>query len=88
MKHYSFYRLFLSTLLLAIFGTLDISAQQRPSGPPVPKIMQLKDLGQRGDETEHGKMATRVSWAEDHQGGGKYGGLRAYGNGMESYYVK
>ena len=52
MKHYSFNQLFLSVLLLAIFGTLDISAQQRPSGLPVPKIMQLKDLGQRRDETD------------------------------------
>ena len=60
MKHYSFYRLFLSVLLLAIFGTLDISAQQRPSGPPVPKIMQLKDLGQRGDETD--TYLNKVFW--------------------------
>ena len=60
MKHYSFNQLFLSVLLLAIFGTLDISAQQRPSGPPVPKIMQLKDLGQRGDETD--TYLNKVFW--------------------------
>ena len=26
--------------------------------------------------------------AEDHQGGGQYGALHAYGNGMGSFYVK
>ena len=53
-------------------------------GQPVRRVI----FGYSIVQTENGKMATRVSWAEDHQGGGKYGGLRAYGNGMESYYVK
>jgi len=38
-------------------------------------------------QTENGKMATRVSWAEDYQGG-SYGVLHSYGNGRESFYVK
>lgn len=39
-------------------------------------------------KTEYGKMANRVSWAEDYQGG-SYGKLHAYGVGAGgSFYVK
>ena len=58
--------------------------ERNAAGQPIRRVI----FGYSIVQTEHGKMATRVSWAEDHQGGGKYGGLRAYGNGMESYYVK
>ena len=37
---------------------------------------------------KQGKRAISYSWAQDHQGGGKYGALRHYGNGMESFLVK
>lgn len=36
---------------------------------------------------KQGKAAVRVSWAQDHQGGGRYGALRRYGNGG-SFLVK
>ena len=36
---------------------------------------------------KQGKAAVRVSWAQDHQGGGKYGALRRFGNGG-SFLVK
>lgn len=39
-------------------------------------------------QTKRGKQAVRVSWAEDHMGGGKYGALHAYGNGGAQFYVK
>ena len=54
------------------------------AGQPIRRVI----FGYSIVNTPNGKMATRVSWAEDHQGGGKYGGLRAYGNGTESFYVK
>ena len=39
--------------------------------------------------TKHGKRALSYSWAQDHQGGGKYGALRHYGVGAGgSFYVK
>ena len=44
--------------------------------------------GYRIVQTKHGKKAVNCSWAQDHQGGGKYGALRHYGVGMESFYVK
>ena len=39
-------------------------------------------------QTKRGKQAVRVSWAEDHMGGGKYGAIHAYGNGGAQFYVK
>lgn len=39
-------------------------------------------------QTKRGKQAVRVSWAEDHMGGGKYGSIHAYGNGGAQFYVK
>ena len=38
--------------------------------------------------TEMGKHASKRSWCQDYQGGGKYGGLRSFGVGTESFYVK
>ena len=38
-------------------------------------------------QDKQGKAAVSVSWAQDHQGGGKYGALRRYGNGG-SFLVK
>ena len=54
------------------------------AGQPVRRVI----FGYSIVNTPNGKMATRVSWAEDHQGGGQYGALHAYGNGMASFYVK
>ena len=39
-------------------------------------------------QTAKGKQATRVSWAEDYQGGGTYGAVHAYGVGGGQFYVK
>ena len=40
-------------------------------------------------KTEHGKRAISHSWAQDHQGGGKYGELRHFGVGVgDEFYVK
>lgn len=38
--------------------------------------------------TKHGKMAHGRSWCQDYQGGGKYGSLRNYGTGLDSFYIK
>ena len=38
--------------------------------------------------TELGKLATKRSWCQDYQGGGKYGGLRNFGVGLGTFYVK
>ncbi|MBP5392161.1 MAG: hypothetical protein J6Y40_08805 [Bacteroidales bacterium] len=58
--------------------------QKNAAGQPVRRVI----YGYSIVKTENGKMATRVSWAEDHQGGGKYGAVHGYGNGMETFYVK
>lgn len=39
-------------------------------------------------QTKRGKQATRVSWAEDYMGDGKYGAVRSYGVGGGQFYVK
>ena len=39
----------------------------------------------RSVQTKRGKQAVRVSWAEDHMGGGKYGSIHTYGNGGAHY---
>ncbi|MBR3302959.1 MAG: hypothetical protein IKI67_02090 [Bacteroidales bacterium] len=52
-------------------------------GVPIRRIV----YGYSISTTKHGKMATRVSWSEEYQGG-SYGALRAYGVGAESFYVK
>ena len=39
-------------------------------------------------QTKRGKQATRVSWAEDYLGGGKYGAVHSYGVGGGQFYVK
>jgi hypothetical protein len=39
-------------------------------------------------KTEVGKQASKRSWCQDYMGGGKYGGLRNFGVGTESFYVK
>lgn len=39
-------------------------------------------------KTEKGKQATRVSWAEEYMGGGKYGEVHSYGVGGGQFYVK
>ena len=44
--------------------------------------------GYRIVSTKHGKRAVSCSWAQDHQGGGKYGALRHFGVGTESFFVK
>ena len=53
-------------------------------GQPIRRVL----FGYSIVQTKDGKVATRVSWAEEHQGGGKYSGLHAYGNGTESFLVK
>lgn len=52
-------------------------------GVPIRRIISGYSIIQ----TKYGKMATNVSWSEEYEGG-KYGSLRAYGVGMESFYVK
>lgn len=37
---------------------------------------------------ENGKRAFARTWCQDYMGGGKYGSLRNYGVGMESFYLK
>lgn len=44
--------------------------------------------GYRIIQTKNGKQAVSCSWAQDYQGGGKYGSLRHYGVGTEAFYVK
>lgn len=58
--------------------------QKNALGQPVRRVVYGYSIA----NTKHGKMATRVSWAEDYQGGGKYGSLNAYGVGTEYFYVK
>lgn len=58
--------------------------QKNAAGQPIRRVI----YGYSVANTKHGKMATRVSWAEDYQGGGKYGSLHAYGVGTEYFYVK
>ncbi|MBR5018060.1 MAG: hypothetical protein IKX53_00300 [Bacteroidales bacterium] len=58
--------------------------ERNAAGQPIRRVI----FGYSIVNTSNGKMANRVSWAEEHQGGGKYGDLHAYGNGMESFYVK
>lgn len=57
--------------------------QKNPAGIPIRRVIYGYSVG----NTKHGKMATKVSWAEDYQGG-KYGSLHCYGVGTESFYVK
>ena len=38
--------------------------------------------------TKLGKQASSRSWCQDYMGGGKYGSLRNYGVGTDSFYVK
>ena len=53
-------------------------------GTPIRRVI----FGYAIVKTEYGKMANRVSWAEDYQGG-SYGKLHAYGVGAGgSFYVK
>ena len=58
--------------------------QKNAAGQPVRRVI----YGYSIVNTSNGKMANRVSWAEDHQGGGRYGAVHGYGNGMETFYVK
>ncbi len=58
--------------------------KKNPLGVPICRVA----YGYRIVQTKHGKRAVSCSWAQDHQGGGKYGALRHYGVGTESYYVK
>ena len=51
-------------------------------------ILHRVAYGYRIVNTKHGKRAVSCSWAQDHQGGGKYGALRHFGVGTESFYVK
>jgi hypothetical protein len=53
-------------------------------GTPICRVA----YGYRIVQTKHGKMAVSCSWAQDYKGGGKYGSLRHYGVGTESFYVK
>lgn len=52
----------------------------------VPKHRVIYGYIIRKDEL--GKRASKHSWCQDYQGGGKYGGLRSFGVGTESFYVK
>ena len=52
----------------------------------VPKHRVIYGYVIRNDEV--GKHASKRSWCQDYQGGGKYGGLRNFGVGTESFYVK
>ena len=52
----------------------------------VPKHRVIYGYVIRNDEV--GKRASKRSWCQDYQGGGKYGGLRSFGTGTESFYVK
>lgn len=52
----------------------------------VPKHRVIYGYVIRKDEV--GKRASKRSWCQDYQGGGKYGGLRSFGTGTESFYVK
>ncbi|MBQ3743022.1 MAG: hypothetical protein II858_04120 [Bacteroidales bacterium] len=54
------------------------------AGTPIRRVI----YGYSIVETKRGKQATRVSWAEDYQGGGQYGALHAYGVGGGKFYVK
>ena len=58
--------------------------QKNAAGQPVRRVIYGYSIG----KTKYGKMATKVSWAEDYQGGGKYGSLHCYGVGTEYFYVK
>jgi hypothetical protein len=53
-------------------------------GQPICRVA----YGYRILQTSQGKKAVSCSWAQDYQGGGKYGSLRHYGVGTESFYVK
>lgn len=53
-------------------------------GQPICRVA----YGYRILQTSQGKKAVSCSWAQDHMGGGKYGALRHYGVGMESFYLK
>ncbi len=54
------------------------------AGTPIRRVIYGYSIVQ----TKRGKQATRVSWAEDYQGGGQYGALHAYGVGGGKFYVK
>ena len=54
------------------------------TGTPIRRVIYGYSIVQ----TKRGKQATRVSWAEDYQGGGQYGALHAYGVGGGKFYVK
>ncbi|MBR3450151.1 MAG: hypothetical protein IKH24_04850 [Bacteroidales bacterium] len=54
------------------------------TGTPIRRVIYGYSIVQ----TKRGKQATRVSWAEDYQGGGQYGALHAYGVGGAKFYVK
>jgi len=61
------------------------SIERNPAGNPVRRVIYGYSIVQ----LKHGKRALPVSWAEEHQGGGNYGALHAYGVGAGgSYYVK
>jgi hypothetical protein len=38
--------------------------------------------------TKMGKQASGRSWCQDYMGGGKYGSLRNFGVGLDSFYIK
>ena len=57
--------------------------QKDALGNPIRRVVYGYSIVQ----TDMGKRANRVSWAQDYQGG-SYGKLHAYGVGMESFYVK
>jgi hypothetical protein len=57
---------------------------KRQNGIPTHRV--LSGFVIRKDEV--GKQASRRTWCQDYQGGGKYGGLRNFGVGTESFYVK
>ncbi len=58
--------------------------EKTAAGVPIRRVIYGYSIG----NTKDGKRATRVSWAEEYQGGGKYGSLHTYGVGGDSFYVK
>lgn len=60
------------------------NVEKSAAGVPLRRVI----YGYSISNTKDGKRATRVSWAEEYQGGGKYGDLRPYGVGGDSFYVK
>lgn len=58
--------------------------EKTAAGVPIRRVIYGYSIG----KTKDGKRATRVSWAEEYQGGGKYGSLHTYGVGGDSFYVK